>query len=347
MRSMEANSPRRWYQFSLRTFLILVTLLAMWLGYISFRAREQQAAVRRINELGGSVQYDYQIGIYPTTSPAGWPWLRKLVGDEYFQDVVAVNLNDTKVSDADLGVIGKLRRTKRLALNRTDVSDAGLASFSGMSELDYLGLAQTKVTSNGIRCLRPPKSSSVVTLENTSVDDNALPNLSGCAELGLDGTRITSHGLKQLNSCQNLILLSIRRTAVDDEAVPILAQFTTLQWLNLTDTKISGEGLLALRKALPTCRIDGGWADISKPDARTLGLPESKRGRHFVSNVRLLNRKYPIKLLLLSSPLISDVDLWMLQDLEHLEVLDLRGASVSDKGVQKLQKAMPELKIYR
>ena len=44
---------RRWLQFSLRSFLLVVTLLATWLGYISFRAREQRVAVARIKELGG------------------------------------------------------------------------------------------------------------------------------------------------------------------------------------------------------------------------------------------------------------------------------------------------------
>ena len=42
---MTARPNRRWLQFSLRTFLIVLTLLAMWLGYVSFRAREQRAAV--------------------------------------------------------------------------------------------------------------------------------------------------------------------------------------------------------------------------------------------------------------------------------------------------------------
>ena len=57
------------------------------------------------------------------------------MGDEYFQDVVFVNLADTKVRNQDLRVVAKLRRTKELLLSTTEISDEGLASIHGMAEL--------------------------------------------------------------------------------------------------------------------------------------------------------------------------------------------------------------------
>jgi Leucine Rich repeat len=362
---MAAISKRRWFQFSLRTFLIVVTLLAASLGYVSMRAREQKEAVARINELGGSFQYDYQIGSNPRlipaglkmssttqawqvgsnprSSPAGWPWLRKFVGNEFFQDVVFVKLDGTQVCDADLFVIGKLRRIKTLSLNRTGVSDQGLAGISGMSRLSYLGLMQTEVTAAGIRQLRPSRNGSIVMLENTSVGNEALPNLSGCAHLGLDGTAITSQGLRQLTHFKNLSVLSIQRTAVDDAAVPYLCQVTTLERLNVTGTRISGEGLFALRNALPQCRIEGEWADHSGIGS-VLRLNDSPRG---TSIVLLLTESHQLKLLALSNPLINDNHLMLLEGLDHLEVLDLRGTGITDQGARKLQNASPQLKIYR
>src|SRR5438552_1945508 len=79
---------RRLFQISLRTLLGLITVAAIWLGYITHRAREQKVAVARIKELGGRVVYDYQAAnTAANATPPGWPWLRRLVGDEYFQDV--------------------------------------------------------------------------------------------------------------------------------------------------------------------------------------------------------------------------------------------------------------------
>lgn len=50
---------RRWFQYSLRSFLVVVTALAVWLGVVVNRAREQREAVKAIEALGGSVMYDW------------------------------------------------------------------------------------------------------------------------------------------------------------------------------------------------------------------------------------------------------------------------------------------------
>lgn len=369
MRCMEATFPRRWFQFSLRTCLIILTLLAFWLGYVSIPAREQRAAVARINELGGSLQYDYQVGSNPdwspagwtalapkqiamvgsdpTSSPAGWPWLRRLVGDEYFQDVVYVNLDQSEVRDADFCVLGKLRGTKTLSLNGTDISDEGLASIRGMSELNYLGLMKTKVMSEGVRRLPPPRNGSIVLLGDTRVGDEALTNLSGCVHLGLDGTRITSQGVKQMANFKNLRVLSLQRTVVDDEAVPFLAQLTALERLDLRDTEISGEGLFLLRNALPKCRIEGAWVNLSYLGTYNHSKIEFMRSKGLVPmKIVQSSQEHPIKLLIFANPLVADMHLSLL-DIDRLEVLDLRGASVTDEGVQMLQQTSPRLKIYR
>ncbi|HUY90495.1 MAG TPA: hypothetical protein VMV10_17290 [Pirellulales bacterium] len=90
---------RRWLQFSLRTFLVLLTALAVWLGVASHRMREQREAVKAIETLGGTVAYDWQyerltdevvFDRLPGKHPGAPAWLRRLVGDDFFQEVVGV-----------------------------------------------------------------------------------------------------------------------------------------------------------------------------------------------------------------------------------------------------------------
>ena len=351
---MSATTKSRRFQFTLRTAMILVTLLAAWLGYVTYGVHEQRMAVARIHELGGSIQYDYEIGMYARSSPAGWEWLRRLAGDEYFQDVVFVKLDQTQVSDDDLRIIGKLRRIKTLSLNGTSVSDEGLASIRGL-ELDYLGLIGTKVTSAGIRRLRPPRKGSIVMLADSSAGDEALPNLAGCVHLALDGTPITSQGLQHLSGFKILRRLSLQRTAVDDEAVPFLSQLTSLVWLNLTDTKMSGEGLFALRNALPKCQIIGDWEDLSRFGAlnpRTIQRIAEKGNPTMEGNTTK-----PISAGVARFPVLERRSIIptprqqrpakLLEHADNLEALDLRGSRVTDEGVRKLQGTSPGLKIYR
>ena len=49
---------RRWFQYSLRSFLVILTALAVWLGVVVNRARVQREAVKAIEALGGCHFYD-------------------------------------------------------------------------------------------------------------------------------------------------------------------------------------------------------------------------------------------------------------------------------------------------
>jgi hypothetical protein len=94
--SAPLKPPRRWFQYSLRSFLVLTTALAVWLGIVVNRAREQREAVEAIEALGGRVQYDWEQDLNDPFGepygPGGPGWLLRLIGDEYFQTVVAVNV---------------------------------------------------------------------------------------------------------------------------------------------------------------------------------------------------------------------------------------------------------------
>jgi len=59
------------------------------------------------------------------------------------------------------------------------------------------------------------------------------------------------------------------------------------------------------------------------------------------------NKEQKLKLLVLIDSFVTDAHLATLEGLDHLETLYLRGSSASDAGVQKLQKALPNLKIHR
>ena len=72
---------RRWFQYSLRTLLLLTMALGIGSRWITVRAQRQKAAVDAILNDGGAVVYDYQIdaagGVIPDAKPPGPDWLRK------------------------------------------------------------------------------------------------------------------------------------------------------------------------------------------------------------------------------------------------------------------------------
>ena len=168
----EANAnPRRWFQFSLRTLLIAVTLaaglLVAWRVYVE-PYRRQRETMALIEELGGSYK----------TEPGGPEWMLDWFGTDNFQNVVFVALNDCGDPDKYLGQIESLpslqtlcvggqkftdehlSRLKRLTtlssltLTSTSVSDAGLAYLKGLSKLQELKLFYIRVSDAGVKELK-------------------------------------------------------------------------------------------------------------------------------------------------------------------------------------------------
>ena len=108
---------RRWLQFSLRTLLIVVTLVAgllvAWRMYVE-PYRRQRETMALIKELGGKF----------TTELGGPAWMRDWFGADNFQDIVLVDLADCDDPEKYLGQVASLPRLQTLAvggLNFTDV----------------------------------------------------------------------------------------------------------------------------------------------------------------------------------------------------------------------------------
>lgn len=169
---MEPNSSKRrgilgrrpWLRFSLRTLLITLTILGVWLGVTVERARKQERAASRVRELGGWVLYEFQIdsstGRYfrgpkrYQVSPFGPSWLRKLLGPDLFNKPVSINLGLTDVTDDDLVFLQDMPQLRMVGVDKTRVSDAGLRHVVGLKHLEVLYLTHTLVTEDGVEWLR-------------------------------------------------------------------------------------------------------------------------------------------------------------------------------------------------
>jgi hypothetical protein len=330
---------RRFFQISIRTLLVLTTLVAIGLAYfnrIRQHVREQKIAAARIESLGGKA----------TIKPSSrvWPWLPKAIGDEYFQEVIAVDLDKTLVTDADLELVGNLRGMKSLALRGIDLQAVYPSTFRLPQNPNIL---PSQITSAGIQHLGPKKKLERVWLNNTRITDDALATIALWPQLktlDLHATKVTSHGVQRLEKLERLEELILDGTKVDDDVVPTLCQMPSLRLLRLHYTTISGEGLLRLREALPACEVQGADLDLS---AGIDADPESMRWKEITRSMWSLSRNGSLKLLILAGTSATDLHLKDLDRLENTDVIDLRRTNVTDAGLETLQRALPKCKIVR
>lgn len=187
---------RRWFQFSLRTLLVLVTVLCLgpggYIAYEQAKVRRQQEAVVAIERLGGYIFYEEK-------SPVRTGLSRMILGDDSCSRVIGVDFNPLKtengqIADADLRLLQSFPRLHHLVLKDCpSISAEGLAELSSLKNLQYLYLNDTPVTDAGLV---------------------HLAGLSRLEELSLTHTQVTGPGLAQLSGLTSLQFLYLYSTDI-------------------------------------------------------------------------------------------------------------------------------------
>ena len=258
------SPKRRWFRFSLRTLLVVVVLLCLPLGWFAARLRDaerQRKAVEAIRAAGGAVKYDYQEAGGWGAEPNAPAWLREVVGDDFFSDVVEVHLLGTTFGDESMEHLKRLTNLNGLGLNDTQVTDAGLDHIKRLPSLEALYLGGTDVTDAGLKSLKGLKTLEVLSLCDTEVADAGLVHLqtmTNLKSLVLSRTQVTDAGLEYIKGLTHLEDLVLSETQITDAGLMHLNGLTNLRTMLLSDTQVTEEGIEELRKALPNCGIDWG-----------------------------------------------------------------------------------------
>ena len=126
MESVDPSSHdrrRRYFQFGLRSMLALTALLGLFLGLSAHQARNREQALRTVRQLGGTVHYN-------NDAPE---FVNRLLGEDWFCRVVAIDLAFTEVKDTDLerarGELAQLKTISWIRISGTSVSYRGARSL--------------------------------------------------------------------------------------------------------------------------------------------------------------------------------------------------------------------------
>ena len=159
-----ATSRRRWHQFSLRTLLIVVAVVAgLAFAYVKTVEpyRLQREAMAAIIQLGGMCE---------TKTPDSWiSYLDNKAQDVVVVDlrkcdnvadllpllarlpqVEAIDLRGTSISDEQMGLLTPLRKLRMLSVDNTGITDAGLATIGAFPDLRHISASATNVGDAGL-----------------------------------------------------------------------------------------------------------------------------------------------------------------------------------------------------
>jgi Leucine-rich repeat (LRR) protein len=263
-------------RYRLRTLLIVVAVICVWLALRLNAVRRQQAAVAAIQRLGGTVYYAHQITedrlgrlVAEPDKPPPFPtWLRPMAEPLFPPAVASVSLRDTPTTNRDLEILRFLPHVQRLDLANTAVTDDGLAIVGRLRELESLSVRGPAISDRGVEHLKNLRLTHL-SLWKTSVTDVGVRHLRRMTTLRwllLDETQITDAALEDVGELTNLDdWLGLTDNQLTDAGLPHLRKLTKLRSLNLLRTKASPEGLRQLRVALPATDISPQPWEMKSP----------------------------------------------------------------------------------
>jgi len=204
---------RRWFRYSMRTMLVVVTVLCVLLALVIVPAERQRRTVQKIRALGSASKavYDYEY-----EGRRGWgaelrgpEWLRRWIGVDYFQHVVSVHLQlspggevtpddlsnlsglrhlavyGMPITDDGLHKLARLRNLESLSFgDSSEITDRGLEHLSSLTELTHLFVASNQITGEGLRPFAAPGKLESLMLTSDNITPLGMEAVARFANLG-------------------------------------------------------------------------------------------------------------------------------------------------------------------
>jgi len=277
----------------IRGLMLLIVLLALWLGWKSEKARAQRRAFNAFhksetNSFFGVADfvYDYETYDYKTSLYYGYKWnhlfardndsirtspIKRLaswiadhLGREYAGDVTRVKISQTSIEPPNDPALTQLRNLNHLEVldisNGMDLRQVKrIRSMKDHPEFSKL-YAEKWITDDRLARLHLESHPRLFCLDlsGNSIDDAGLVHLESLRRLRIldvGSTLVTGPGLVHLTGLRELEELFLDRTDVDDAGIAYLGGLTRLRTLGLRETRVSPAAIAALKKRFPKLTV--------------------------------------------------------------------------------------------
>lgn len=181
-----------------------------------------------------------------------------------------LNLRGTRISDGTLEIVSRLTGLEALDIANTQVTDNGLDRLITLTSLRELALGRGRLNENALEVLRMLPTLTHLDLSGARAAPpdmgrrrgaggampesmvRAMAELKDLRVLRVGYSNISGDGLKILSALEKVEKLGLEScTRIDDEAAAELANWKSLRYVDLQETRVTPQGVEALRKAKP------------------------------------------------------------------------------------------------
>jgi hypothetical protein len=198
-----------------------------------------------------------------------------------------LNVRGTRISDGTLQIVSKMTGLEALDIANTQVTDNGLDYLLTLTNLRELAIGRSRLSDNALAVLRMLPTLTYLDLsgaraappdlarrrgEGGSMPESMLQAIAELKELRtlkLGYSSISGDGLKILSALVKVEKLGLEACArIDDSAASGLASWKGLKYVDLQDTRVTAQGVEALRKARPDLVILANPSSQAKPESQ-------------------------------------------------------------------------------
>jgi len=257
--------------------------------------------------------------------------------------ITGVDLRSSWVTDSDLPQLAALPYLTHLDLSLTRITDRGLQQLKNAPGIVDLNLYYAEqIADEGMAAVKNWKHLKRLNLRGTKVTDTTLEHLANVTtleSLDVGFAQITDVGLDRLTSLPNLKELVIGGNKLTDVGLQALRQFPGLTSLSLGGSQRTDSGLWAV--SLTELGLDSITTLKELRELRLDGMPVSARWLEKLKTLDKLER-----LGLQGCKRLGDDAAPLLASWPALRVLDLKGTTVTEKGLADLRRAKPSAQIF-
>jgi hypothetical protein len=273
--------------------------------------------------------------------------------------VTAIDFRASWVTDADLRKLSRLPALTSLNLSLTRITDQGMQELKNLPGIVDLDLRWAEyVTDEGVAAIKNWKRLKRLVLHGTKSSDTALEHIAGIATLetlDLGSIMLTDVALERLTVLPNLKSLSIGGNELGDAGLQALRQMPGLTFLDLsgrqgTDSNVwsvnmSDVGLDAIVSLtqLKELRFGCNSIGVGSEGTRFATVSAMSVTPRRLEKMKALTKLQRLKLE--GCDRIDDEAAGILAAFPALEEVDLKGTSVSAKGLATLRAARPKLRV--
>jgi hypothetical protein len=248
-------------QFSLRSLLCAIAIIAIALVIPRHRSLMQWYAVQRLGRSGVLVEL--------TAEQSQQSFAARLVfGDNKYDSVGTIAVDGIVLSQADASRLSLFPRIHDVWLHKCPTTDTVLSYIGRLQSVRFLGIDDATISSQGIASICDMPNLSILHILNVRLEDadlSALQALPSLRSVSLSGREIDDDVLHDVSRCNKLDFLGMTNVSVTDDGLRQLDHVNTLTRLVIRDSEITGAGLMSLSNlpALMFLDLDGSAIDDS------------------------------------------------------------------------------------